>query len=186
MRCDSSVTVCDSLGGFWRDLAGKLRSVETPSKAAWRAGIWLVKLAGETGLEPATLGFGATERKCPFAGRTLRIRAVCDNVCDSRALAAASVAGCALAFPVAATADGYRMPTLTATNPAPATVDLDWTGLYGPRVILWQCHQPHGCFDTLRPNTGHVEIQPAPIGWDSYRVCVPAYPQDPTVSLDVH
>ena len=57
-RCDTSVTVRDSSGGIWRDFAGKLLKVAAVSKAAWEAGIRLVVPAGETGLEPATLGFG--------------------------------------------------------------------------------------------------------------------------------
>jgi hypothetical protein len=32
-------------------------------------------------------------------------------------------------IPATAGADSYRMPTLTATNPAPGVVELAWTGL---------------------------------------------------------
>jgi hypothetical protein len=80
------------------------------------------------------------------------------------------------------------MPTLTATNPAHAVVELVWTGLTAPQVILWQCFPDRGCFDTLKPNTGHYEVDPAAIGTDGYQVCEPAQPVDictPTVWIDV-
>jgi hypothetical protein len=82
------------------------------------------------------------------------------------------IAALALAGTVAAgTAAG---PHLTGTSPAPRTVVLDWTGVQGPYVVLWQCFTVYGCFDTMQPNTGTWTTSTAPAGVDVYRVCDPS------------
>jgi hypothetical protein len=58
-------------------------------------------------------------------------------------------------------------------SPAPLTVQLDWTGVQAPYVVLWQCSRAHGCFDTTQPNTG-TWTGSAPAGVDGYRVCDPS------------
>jgi hypothetical protein len=67
------------------------------------------------------------------------------------------------------------MPTLTATNPSPGVVDLEWRGFPYPSsyVILWQ-----DGYDTIRPNTGSTELTRVSPGEHTYDVCEPGPTQD--------
>ena len=69
---------------------------------------------------------------------------------------------------------------LTATNPSTGVVDLAWSGLPYPSdyVILWQCTQAYGCYDTMRPNSGDTELTDVPPGTYGYQVCEPGPTQD--------
>ena len=71
-------------------------------------------------------------------------------------------------------------PQLTASNPSAGVVDLAWTGFQYPSdyVILWQCTQAHGCYDTMRPNSGSTELTDVPPGTYGYQVCEPGPTQD--------
>ncbi|HST26179.1 MAG TPA: hypothetical protein VLJ76_09315 [Gaiellaceae bacterium] len=72
---------------------------------------------------------------------------------------------------------------LTVTNPTSGVVELDWTNLNGPWTIVWV-----NGYDTVWPNTGHHEVKPAPLGRDSFKVCMPGPRFDictPTVRLIV-
>jgi hypothetical protein len=80
---------------------------------------------------------------------------------------------------------------LTATNPSTAVVDLSWADFPYPSdyVILWQCAQNDGCFDTLRPNSGNTELTGVQPGTYGYEVCEPGPKQDictNAVALDVN
>ncbi len=71
-------------------------------------------------------------------------------------------------------------PELTAANPSTGVVQLAWQGFpyQSDYVILWQCTQNHGCYDTMRPNSGDAELTGVPPGTYGYQVCEPGPTQD--------